>query len=172
MRLFQGKVNSRALIVLRMSVYGTLTSILGAFMFSLGFIENTFFNDANWEEYLELIVPTALMGGGIGFFYGFAASTLLGLAIASLTFVFFRETRHPWLFRVVAGILTAVGIYMISPLDVVRWSLATILNNDISHYPESVAVSVLYVLAIYLSQIVARKYIQEVSPNGRKAKVR
>lgn len=162
----------RAMIVLRMSVYGTLTSILGAFMFGLGFVEHILPSAPTLEDILAQIGLAAMMGGGIGFAYGFAASTFLGLAIALSTLVFFRGMRHPRLFRAVAGATTAVAVYCVSPLDVVRWSLATIMTSDVGRYPESGAVLVLYILAIYLSQIVARKYIREIAISVPKAKIR
>ncbi len=163
-------IGPRAMIVLRMSLYGMAISTLGGFMFGLGFLGHA--TDSTLDEYLTQFLLAMIFGGGIGYVYGFVASPLLGIMIASLTLIFFREMRHPRLFRAAAGAITAGVIYIFSPLDIVRWSLATMLNNDISRYPESVGVLILFVLAIYLSQIVARKYIQDVSPNGRKAKAR
>lgn len=165
-------IGPRELIVLRMSLYGMTISTLGGFMFGLGFLAHIMPVDATGNDYLMQFAFAAFLGGGIGSFYGFFAAPALGCMIASLTLVFFRETSHPRFFRAAAGAITAAGIYVISPLDVVRWSLATMLTNDINRHPETVAVCVLYFLAIYLSQIVARKYIQEVSSEDRKVKAR
>ncbi len=165
-------IGPRTMIVLRMSLYGMAISTLGGFMFGLEFLGHVMPKDSTLDDYLMQFLFAMIFGGGIGYIYGFVASPLLGIMIASLTLIFFREMHHPRLFRAAAGAITAGLIYIFSPLDVVRWSLATMLNNDISGYPESVAVLILYVLAIYLSQIVARKYIHDVSPDGRKAKAR
>ncbi len=163
---------SQNMIVLRMTLFGTVVSTLGGFMFVLGLLANAAPVDATLDGYLTQLLLAAILGGSVGFVYGFIASLVLGFMIAALTMVFFREMRFPRLFRAAAGIVTAVIIYLVSPLNVVPWSLSTVLKNDVSRSPEAVAVLVLYLVAIYLSQIVARKYICEVSPIGRKAKTR
>ena len=163
---------SQNMIVLRMTLFGTVVSTLGGFMFVLGLLANAAPVDATLDGYLTQFVLAAKLGGSVGFVYGFIASLVLGFMMAALTLVFFREMRFPRLFRAVAGIVTAVGICLFSPLNVVPWSLSAVLKNDVSRSPEAVAVLVLYLVAIYLSQIVARKYICEVSPIERKAKTR
>lgn len=165
-------IGPRAMIVLRMSIYGMAVSSLGGFMYGLAFLGQIAPKEASWVDYPTQFALAAFFGGGIGLCYGFIAAPALGCMIASLTLLFFREMSYPRLFRAAAGTITAAGIYLVSPLDIVSWSLSTVLNNNVARSPESVAVLVLYVLAIYLSQIVARKYIQEVSPNERKAKAR
>ncbi|MCY4073064.1 MAG: hypothetical protein OXG60_17355 [Chloroflexi bacterium] len=165
-------IGPRAMIVLRMSLYGMAISTLGGFMFGLAFLGQIAPIEASWVDYLMQFALAAFFGGGIGYCYGFIAAPALGFMIASLTLVFFREMTYPRLFRAAAATITAAGIYLVSPLNVVSWSLSTVLSNDVTRSPETVAVLVLYVLAIYLSQIVARKYIREVSSNGRKVKAR
>lgn len=165
-------IDPRALLVLRMSLYGMAVSSLGGFMYGLAFLGQIAPKETSWVDYLTQFALAAFLGGGIGLCYGFIAAPMLGFMIAALTLLFFREMTYPRLFRAAAAAITAAGIYLVSPLNVVSWSLSTVLNNNVARSPESVAVLVLYVLAIYLSQIVARKYIQEVSPNGQKAKLR
>ncbi|MCY4021344.1 MAG: hypothetical protein OXG39_18195 [Chloroflexi bacterium] len=165
-------IGPRAMIVLRMSLYGMAISTLGGFMYGLGFLEHIAPIDPSWDDYLAQFAFAAFFGGGIGFCYGFLAAPVLGYMIALLALIFFREMTYPRLFRAAAATITAAGIYLVSPLDVVSWSLATVLNNNFVQSPEAVAVLVLYVLAIYLSQIVARKYIQEIPSEGRKVKAR
>ena len=172
MRNILNRFSPQDMIELRMILFGTVVSTLGGFMFGLGLLANAASVDATLDGYLTQFVLAAILGGGVGFVYGYIASLVLGFMIAALTLVFFREMRYPLLFRAVAGIVTAVGIYLFSPLNVIPWSLSTVLKNDVSRSPVAAAVLVLYLVAIYLSQIVARKYICEVSSFGRKAKPR
>ena len=172
MRAISTTTDPRAKLVLRMSLYGMALSTFGGLMFVLVILAEIPPSDITLEDYRAALLHVAITGGGIGFVYGSIASTVLGIVIASLTLVFFREAHHPRLFRAAAGVITAVGIYFVSPLEVVPWSLSTIMNRNGSRYPGTIAVLVLYVLAIYLSQIVSRKYIREVSPSGRKANPR
>ncbi len=157
-------------MAMRMGKYGTAVSSLGGFMCAMAVMADS---AGTTVDYANAAVGLALIfGGGIGFAYGRVASYVIGCSMVVVTLALFREIRYPWQLKFVYGMITATIVYFFSPFDIVRLSIASFLSGQSIGLIADLSVIAVYVIAIYLSQIVARKYISEVSLTGRKAKIR
>ncbi|MCY3780683.1 MAG: hypothetical protein OXG78_10275 [Chloroflexi bacterium] len=158
-------------VCMRMVMCGTAVSTLGGFAFGMAFLFGLpAASSMTLEIVLSGIFTGFVFGGGFGLIYGILASPIIGLAMTVTAALFFRCGRRPRLLKLTFGTLTAVPIYLVSPFHIVRNAFAQILEGSSYNLLADWSVMAIYVLAIYLSQIVARKYLREISPRKRKDK--
>lgn len=161
----------RISVFLSMTDYGLVVSGIGGAMYGMALLlglPNG--QSADIATVLIAIVLGLIFGGLIGLFYGALASPILGFAMALFAAVFCRDGRRPRLLKLTFAALTAVVIFLVSPLDVVKEAFAQVLQgSSINPLADFSAIAV-YFIAIYLSQIVARKYLRQVSARRRKDK--
>ena len=154
-------------MITRMTMYGTAVSALGGFAFCLalfGFPYDTV------ESPMSTFLWASLFGTGFGFLYGIFASLTIGVLMVLMTVLFFRKVSRPRLFKLAMGVITAVSMCVFSPNNIVSYFVLCLLGREsFDDFAGPFAIlAVVLVLAIYVSQIVARQHIAKISPIKRK----
>ena len=158
-------------VFLRMTDYGIVVSGIGGAAYGLALLLGMQDGSSMTAvAVLAAIVLVSIFGGLFGLFYGSLAAPIIGFAMVLLAAVLSRGGRRPRLLKLSFGALTAAVIYLISPLDVVREAFAQVLQGHSSNALADFSAIAVYGIAIYLSQIVARKYLREAAARKRKAK--
>ncbi len=163
------QANPRINLLERMGLYGTTVSAVSGCAYGLASI----FGLPNVPEMpFDVVLGGffigSVFGAIIGIIYGILASHFIGLAMALIAALFFPDGCRPRLLKIAFGALTAVTIYLVSPFDIVRGAFTTLLEGSSYSLQADLTAVAIYVNAIYLSQIVARKYLREVSTEKRK----
>lgn len=106
-----------------------------------------------------------LIGGISGFIYGSTAGLLCGFLMAFVTTLAFHEIRNPQRFKSVMGVIAAVGT-MATFYFGGLWGFIQFINYELFYIDvEATMVGAMIfsiVIAVYASQIVSKKYTQEV----------
>ena len=155
----------------RMGLYGAAISTLSgcayflAIAFGLPYMSRMPFDVA-----LSGLFFGSLLSALVGLLYGLLIAHVIGLAMALTAALFFPDGRRPRLLKIAFGALTAIPIYLVSPFDAVKTGFAWILEGSSANPLADWSVLAIYALAIYLSQIVARKHLREISRRKPKEK--
>lgn len=153
----------------RMTIYGAvlgaIAGMLVGFVILLGEFSPEY--DQNIISFVaETAVISAIWGGMFGGMYGGASGLFCGFAMTVVTSIGYATVRNPRNYKIVMGTLTAVltsGVFFLGGL----WDLG--VEMGILTWASALGMSV--VIAVYASQITARKYINEISMGKEKAKV-
>lgn len=160
----------RSNLIARMGLQGTAVSTVSgcAYFLAIGF-GLPYMREMPFDVASIGMVAGSFLAAVVGLFYGLVAAHFIGLTMALAAAVLFPNGRRPRLLKITFGALTAIPIYLVSPFDAVKSAFAQILegrsNNPLADWT---ALAIL-VIAIYLSQIVAKRYLREISQ--RKPKV-
>jgi len=114
------------------------------------------------RELAGLIFLSVFYGGMFGGMYGGFSGFISGLMMALVTAVGFREIRNLKTFRYAMGIVTAVvtlSVFVLGGL----WDLG--IGMELT-WTAAMIMSV--VIAVYASQIVSKKYFQEIGLQKKK----
>jgi len=139
-------------------MYGTiLGGIAGALV---GFV--ILLPEASFSDILELLYASTLFGGAFGAVYGGISGIISGIVMTLVTALAFREIHDVKRFKTTMGVITAVitsGVFVLGGL----WSLG--FNIELA-WTGAMILSV--VIATYASQIVAKKYLRDISIRKKK----
>ena len=153
--------NPRLKMALRMTYYGTVVSSVGGFVFSLPFLLGL--ANLEMDNIRQALVLAVFFGGGTGLFRRLLASLLIGIAMAIVAGKFFKEITNPWSFKFAMGITTAAIVHLFSPANLVSFYISELTDGDYDPLLETATVIAVYAGAIYLSQVMAGKYIREMA---------
>ena len=145
-----------------------VASSVGGFLFSLPLLLD--FANLDSENIKQALVLAVFFGGGTGLFQRLFASILLGAAMAIVSRSFFKTVANPWVFKFAMGITTSAIVHLFAPNHLVRFYLSELAEGEYEPLWESVTVIAVYAGAISLSQVMARKYLREISPEAQKEK--
>ena len=155
----------------RMGLYGTAVSAVSGCAFGLVFIfGQPHTQEAPFHVVMARFALGSFLGALVGLLYGLLMAHFIGLAMALTAALFFPDGRRPRLLKITFGALTAVLIYLVSPFHIVRDAFEAILEGSSYNLQANLSAIAIYIIAIYLSQIVARKYLREISARKRKGK--
>lgn len=156
-------------VLLRMVLYGVALSVAGGSVYGaamlLGMPEAT---SMSLDDLLSGLVLGSLFGGIYGLAYGVLAMPVIGFVMTITAALFFRKQRRPWRLQCTFGAIAAVSIYLASPLNIVQDAFAALLTGQSFNLLADLTVMAITLLAIYCSQIVARKYLRDISHGKRK----
>ena len=160
--------NPRLRLALRMTWYCMVVSYIGGFLLTLFFLLD--FAHPNLENVKRALVLAIFFGGGTGLFRRLLASLLIGIAMAIVAGKFFKEITNPWGFKFAMGITTAAIVHLFSPIHLVNFYISELTRGENDPVLETAAVIAVYAGAIYLSQVMAGKYVREISSMSQKGK--
>lgn len=159
----------RARLALRMSWYCMVLSSIGGCLFSLPFLLD--FQNPNPENIKQALVLALFFGVGTGLHQRLIASILIGVAMAFVTGRFPGRISYPWSYKLAMALTAATVVHLFAPIQLVRFYLSELTKGEYNHYMESAAVIALYAGAIWLSQVMARKYLRELRTGEAEARV-
>lgn len=143
-------------VLIRMAIYAALMCPLLLLAHgSVPFFAGT--DSARLENLFRFVLEVTFVFTVLGFVFGLK----LGLFTAFLTWVFCRKIHHCERARLVTGLMTVL----------ILLPFAQMLPGDIERLPNtleklySVVLMMPYILALYWSQVVARKYIADLNFN-------
>ena len=158
--------NPRLKMALRMTYYGTVVSSVGGFVFSLPFLLGL--ANLEMDNIRQALLLAVFFGGGTGLFRRLLASLLIGIAMAIVAGKFFKEITNPWSFKFAMGITTAAIVHLFSPANLVSFYISELTDGHYDPLLETATVIAVYAGAIYLSQVMAGKYMREISSMSQK----
>ncbi|MCY4064091.1 MAG: hypothetical protein OXG53_17095 [Chloroflexi bacterium] len=157
-------------ILLRMTLYGIAVSPLAGVLYGFTIAMPPLIAGLGNYNYVAIIFFVVVYGAILGFAYGLLASPVIGFVQAVTATVFFRDEQRPRLLMFSFCTISACMVYLISPYQVVLYSLTLILHEREYTVPAEYYVIVVYMIALCLSLLVAWQYLREVSPRNRKEK--
>jgi hypothetical protein len=153
--------NPRLRLALRMTWYSMVVSSIGGVLFSLGFLLDL--PNAYAENLAQALILALFFGLDTALFQRLLASMLIGAAMAAISGRFFARGANPWLYKFVMGLIATAIVHMFAPIQLVRFYLSELSGGEYEPFLESAAVIVVYAGAIFLSQVMARRYIHEIA---------
>ena len=141
--------------------YCMVLSFIGGFLFTLPFLLD--FPNPDMENIGQALVLAMFFGGGTALHQRLLASILIGAAMAIVTGKFPQPIAYPWAYKFAMGLTTAAIVHLFAPIQLVRFYLSELTAGEYDARLEIAAASAIYAGAIYLSQIMARKYIRETT---------
>lgn len=105
-----------------------------------------------------------------GLVYGLIAAPIIAFVLKMLADVYYPRLDKPLQFRFAAGFFTLVAVGLTAPFFAVYLALRELFRGD-PRFPLSYAVIILmWIYGVYLSQVLAKRYIAEVSLRKPKEK--
>ena len=158
-------------LIARMSLQGMAVSTLSgcAYFLAIGF-GLPYMREMPFEVALTGMVAGSCLAALVGLLYGLLAAHFIGLSMALAAAIFFPNGRRPRLLKIIFAALTAIPIYLVSPLDAVKSAFAQILAGRSTNPLADWTALAILAIAIYLSQTVAKKYLREISQRKPKGK--
>ena len=153
--------NPRLKLALRMTWYCMVFSFIAGFLLTLLFLLDL--ANPDLENIKQALVLATFFGGGTALFQRLLASILIGATMAFVSGKFFSTVNNPWAYKFVMGLIAGIILHLFAPLQLVRFYLAELTGGDYAPYLEMAGVIAVYAGAIYLSQVMAGKYIRETS---------
>ena len=157
--------NPRLKLALRMTWYCMVFSYIAGFLLTLLFLLD--FAHPDLENIKQALVLATFFGGGTALFQRLLASILIGATMAFVSGKFFGTVNNPWAFKFVMGLIAGLIIHLFAPLQLVRFYLAELTGGEYAPYLESAGVIAVYAGAVYLSQVMAGKYIREIDEQAQ-----
>lgn len=153
--------NPRLKLALRMVWYCMVASSVGAMLFSLAFLLD--FPNSKAEDLTQALVLAIFFGCGTALHQRLLASILIGAAMAIVSGGFSAPVTNPWVYRLAMALTTATVVHLFAPIGLVRFYLSELATAKYEPILETASVFAIYAGAIVLSQVMARKYLQEVA---------
>ena len=157
--------NPRLNLALRMTWYCMVLSSIGGSLFSLAFLID--FPNSQAENLAQALVLALFFGGGTALFQRFLASILIGAFMAFVSGQFFKVVANRWLYHFAMALTAATVVHLFAPIQLVRFYLSELAGSEYQPLLETVSVIGVYAGAICLSQVMARKYIRELSAGSQ-----
>lgn len=153
--------NPRLRLALRMTWYSMVVSSIGGVLFSLAFLLDL--PNAYAESLTQALILALFFGVGTALFQRLLASILIGAAMAYISGKFFATVANPWLYKLVMALTAATIAHLFAPVHLVRFYLAELTAGEHEPILEVASACVVYAGAVYLSQVMAGKYIREIA---------
>ena len=153
--------NPRLRLAMRMIWYCMVASSIGGCLFTLSFLLD--FPDSLAEDLQQALILAIFFGGGTALHQRLLASILIGAAMAFVTGRFPHPIAYVWSYHLATGIAAATIVHLFAPIQPARFYLTELTAGDFDTRLEVAAAFAIYAGAIYLSQVVARKYIRETA---------
>jgi len=154
--------NPRLKLALRMTWYCMVFSFIAGFLLTLLFLLD--FAHPDLENIKQALVLATFFGGGTALFQRLLVSILIGATMAFVARKYFQTVSNPWAFKFVMALIAAIILHLFAPIQLVRFYLAELTGGDYAPSLETAGVIAVYAGAIYLSQVMAGKYIREIAP--------
>ena len=155
----------------RMGIWGSAVSAVSgcAYFLAIGF-GLPYARQMPFDAALIGLTMGSCLAALVGLFYGILAAHFIGLLMMIAAANFFPDASRPRLLKLAFGALTAFPIYLVSPLDAVSSAFAKILEGRSSNPLADLTAVAIFLIAIYLSQVVAKKYLREIAQRKPKGK--
>ena len=153
--------NPRLRLALRMTWYSMVVSSIGGVLFSLAFLLDL--PNAYAENLTQALILALFFGVGTALFQRLLAAILIGAAMATISGRFFASVANPWLYKFAMALTAAAVVHLFAPVQLVRFYLSELAAGEYEPLLEMASVYAVYAGAIYLSQVMAGKYIREVA---------
>jgi len=153
--------NPRLRLALRMIWYCMVVSSIGGTLFTLPFLLD--FPDSTAENVTQAMILAIFFGGGTALQFRLLASILIGAAMAIVSGGFSTPITNPWVYRLAMALSTATIVHLFAPIGLVRFYLLELAGGEYDPFLETATVFAVYAGAIYLSQVMAQKYIRETT---------
>ena len=153
--------NPRLRLALRMAWYSMVVSSIGGLLFSLAFLLDL--PNAHAENLTQALILALFFGVGTALFQRLLASILIGAAMAIVSGAFSRQITYPWLYKFVMGLTATAVVHLFAPVQLARFYLSELTAGDFDTRLEVAAAAAVYAGAIYLSQVMAGKYLREIA---------
>ena len=157
--------NPRLNLALRMTWYCMVVSSIGGLLFTLPFLMD--FPNSKAENVTQALVLSLFFGGGTALLQRLLASILIGAFMAFVSGRFFKAVTNRWLYQLAMALTAATVVHLFAPIHLVRFYLSELAAGEYQPLLETVSVIGVYAAAICLSQVMARKYIQEVRASNQ-----
>ena len=105
-----------------------------------------------------------------GLVYGLIAAPIIAVVMKLLAHVYYPRLDKPRRFRIAVGGFTLIAVGLTAPLFSVYLALREIYRGSPDFPLSYSAIILMWLFGVYLSQVLANKYIAEVSPKKRKQK--
>ena len=138
-----------------------VVSSIGGCLFTLSFLLD--FPNSQAENLQQALILAVFFGGGTALHQRLLASILIGAAMAIVTGRFPHPIAYPWSYHLAMGITAATIVHLFAPIQLARFYLTELTAGDFDARLEVVAAFAIYAGAIYLSQVMAGKYIRETT---------
>ncbi len=106
----------------------------------------------------------------VGLVYGLIAAPIIAFVIKLLADVYYPRLDKPRRFRIAVGGFTLIAVGVSAPFFAVYLALREILRGSPDFPLSNGAIILMWLFGVYLSQVLAKKYVAEVSPRKRKQK--
>lgn len=146
----------------RMTAYGVILGTIASILVGL-VISVDSFNESSISSIINHVAGITMLYGFFGMLFGFNAGLISGLVMGIVSAVLFYEMRRPRTYKISMGLIT----FIITSYVLFGGSGSLSTNIDFT-WAGALGMSV--VIAVYASQITARKYIKEISIRKGKAK--
>ncbi len=153
--------NPRLRLALRMTWHCMVVSFIGGFLFTLSFLLD--FANPDIENIKQALVLALFFGGGTALLPRLLASILIGFMMAMVTGKFPGPIAHPWAYKLTMGMTSAAIVHLFAPIQLARFYLIELTDGNYDPRLEMAAAIAVYAGAIYLSQILAQKYLQDIA---------
>lgn len=144
-----------------MAWYCMVLSSIGGVLFSLAFLLDL--PNAYAENLTQALILALFFGVGTALFQRLLASILIGAAMAYVSGRFFKKIANPWLYKLAMTLTAAAIIHLFAPIELARFYLSELTSGEYDARLEIAAAAAVYAGAIYLSQVMAGKYLREIA---------
>ena len=153
--------NPRLRLALRMAWYSMVASSIGGVLFSLAFLLDL--PNAYADNLAQALILALFFGVGTALIQRLLASILIGAAMAIVSGAFSEAVTYPWLYKFVMGLTATAVVHLFAPIQLARFYLSELTAGDYDARLEIAAAAAVYAGAIYLSQVMAGKYLREMA---------
>ena len=153
--------NPRLRLALRMAWHSMVASSIGGILVSLAFLLDL--PNAYADSLPQALILALFFGVGTALFQRLLASILLGACMAIVTGAFSANIAYPWLYKFVMGLTATAVVHLFAPIQLTRFYLSELTDGAYDGRLEIAAAAAVYAGAIYLSQVMAGKYLREVA---------
>lgn len=144
-----------------MTWYSMVVSSISGCLFTLPFLLD--FPNSQAENLPQALILAIFFGGGTALHQRLLASILIGAAMAFITGRFPHPIAYPWSYQLAMGMTAAAIVHLFEPIGLVRFYLLELTNGEYEPILESAAAIAIYAGAIYLSYVMAGRYIRETT---------
>jgi len=141
--------------------YCMVVSSIGGALFTLPFLLD--FPNTKADNVTQAMILAIFFGGGTALNLRLLASILIGAAMAIVSGGFSTPVTNPRVYRLVMALSTATIVHLFAPIGLVRFYLSELANGEYEPLSETATVIAVYAGAVVLSQVMARKYLEEIA---------
>ena len=104
----------------------------------------------------------------VGLVYGLIAAPIIAVVMTLLAHVYYPRLDKPRRFRIAMGGFTLIAVGLSAPFFSVYFALRGIYRGPPDFSLSYSAIILMWFFGVFLSQVLAHKYVAEVSPRKRK----